>query len=107
MTANDEPRTNVRLVVAYDGTDFRGLAPNPGVRTVVGELERVIEPLIGTKPEIVMSGRTDAGVHAHGQVLSFTMPDGVVELDRIQRSVNSRLGPEIVVREIAEAPAEF
>ena len=107
MTANDEPTTNVRLVVAYDGTDFRGLAPNPGVRTVVGELERVIEPLIGTKPEIVMSGRTDAGVHAQGQVLSFTMPDGVVELDRIQRSVNSRLGPEIVVREIAEAPAEF
>lgn len=98
---------NVRLVVAYDGTDFRGLAPNPGVRTVVGELERVIEPLIGVKPDIVMSGRTDAGVHAHGQVLSFEMPDTAAELDRIQRSVNSRLGPELVVREITEAPPDF
>ncbi len=98
---------NVRMVVAYDGTDFRGLAPNPDVRTVVGELERVIEPLIGIKPDIVMSGRTDAGVHAQGQVLSFEMPDAVVELERIQRSVNSRLGPEIVVREIAPAPPDF
>ena len=107
MNPLDEPTTSVRIVVAYDGTDFRGLAPNPGVRTVVGELERVIEPLIGVKPDLVMSGRTDAGVHAHGQVLSFTMPDGTVEFDRIQRSVNSRLGPEIIVREITEAPADF
>ncbi len=98
---------NVRLLVAYDGAGFRGLAPNPGVRTVVGELERVIEPLIGVKPEIVMSGRTDAGVHAWGQVLSFTMPEDVVDLHRIQKSVNSRLGPEIVVREITQAADEF
>jgi len=107
MTADNEPTTNVRLVVAYDGTGFRGLAPNPGVRTVVGELERVIEPLIGVKPDIVMSGRTDAGVHAQGQVLSFEMPDGAVDLERMQRSVNSRLGPEIVVREIVEVPPDF
>ncbi len=99
--------TNVRLVVAYDGTDFRGLAPNPEVRTVVGELERVIEPLIGSKPDIVMSGRTDAGVHAWGQVLSFTMPEAAVDLERIQKSVNSRLGPEIVIREIDTAGDRF
>ena len=99
--------TNIRLLVAYDGTDFHGLAPNHGVRTVVGELQRVIEPLIGEVPDIVMSGRTDKGVHAWGQVLSFTMPDGVVELDRIQKSINSRLGPEIVVREVSVAPDEF
>lgn len=97
----------VRLLVAYDGTDFRGLAPNAGVRTVVGELQRVIEPLIGYEPDIVMSGRTDAGVHAWGQVLSFEMPDGAVELDRIKRSANTRLGPEIVVREVTVADSEF
>ncbi len=107
MNADSEPTKNVRLVVAYRGTNFRGLAPNPGVRTVVGELERVIEPLIGAKPDIVMSGRTDAGVHAQGQVLSFVMPDGAADLERIQRSVNSRLGPEIVVREIAVVPDDF
>lgn len=93
--------------MAYDGTDFRGLAPNEGVRTVVGELQRVIEPLIGQPPDIVMSGRTDAGVHAWGQVLSFTMPDGAVDLERIQRSANTRLGPEIVVREVTATDAEF
>jgi tRNA pseudouridine38-40 synthase len=98
---------NVRLLIAYDGTDFRGLAPNPGVRTVVGELQRVIEPLIGYAPEIIMSGRTDAGVHGWGQVLSFEMPDGAVEPSRIQRSVNARLGPEIVVRDASLVDPDF
>lgn len=102
-----ESRRNVRLLVAYDGTDFRGLAPNEGVRTVVGELQRVLEPLIKEVPEIVMSGRTDAGVHAWAQVLSFSVADGVVELDRIQKSINSRLGPEIVVREVSLVADDF
>ncbi len=99
--------TNVKLLIAYDGTDFRGLAPNTDVRTVVGELERVIEPLIGHRPDIVMSGRTDAGVHAWGQMLSFEMPDGAVDTARIQRSINTRLGPEIVARAVTEAEADF
>jgi tRNA pseudouridine38-40 synthase len=98
---------NVKLLIAYDGTDFRGLAPNEGVRTVVGELQRVIEPLIGQMPDIVMSGRTDAGVHAWGQMLSFEMPDDAVALERIQRSINTRLGPEIVAREVTTADDEF
>ena len=107
MTFDKEPRCNLRLLVAYDGTDFRGLAPNADVRTVVGELQRVIEPLIGEVPDIVMSGRTDAGVHAWGQVLSFTMAAGAVELERLQKSINSRLGPEIVLREVSEVADDF
>lgn len=101
--------TTYRLLVAYDGTNFRGLAPNPGVRTVVGELTRVLEPLLGSAPEIVMSGRTDAGVHATGQVLSFEVAAGSdrLDLERIQRSVNARLGPEVVLREIEAASDEF
>ncbi len=97
---------NVRLLVAYDGTGFRGLAPNPGVRTVVGELQAFLGRVIGHEPEIVMSGRTDAGVHAWGQVLSAELPDHL-DLDRIQRGINATLGPEIVVREIAEVDADF
>lgn len=100
--------------MAYDGTDFRGLAPNPGVRTVVGELQRVLEPLLGLQPEIVMSGRTDAGVHAWGQVLSFNLEpepwaalEGRGGLERMARTINSRLGPEIVVRGVDLAPDEF
>lgn len=100
---------NLRLLVAYDGTDFRGLAPNAGVRTVVGELQRVLEPLLGAVPEIVMSGRTDAGVHAWGQVLSCEVDAEVDSLDlaRIQKSVNSRLGPEVVLRSIDVADPSF
>ena len=103
---------NLKLVVAYDGTDFRGLAPNEGVRTVVGELGRVIEPLIGEVPVIVMSGRTDAGVHAWGQVLSFAAPavgpkGEPLDTDRMQRSINARLAPEIVARSIEVVDDEF
>jgi len=101
--------TVYRMLVAYDGTDFRGLAPNPGVRTVVGELARVMEPLLGIEPELVMSGRTDAGVHASGQVLSFEVDSAAdqLDLDRIQRSINSRLGPEVVLRDITAAADDF
>ncbi len=96
----------VRFLIAYDGSGFRGLAPNAGVRTVVGELQRCLEPLVGGSPELVMSGRTDAGVHAWGQVLSADLPDGA-DLARIQRSLNARLAPEIVVREVGEAEPGF
>ncbi|MEZ5407939.1 MAG: tRNA pseudouridine(38-40) synthase TruA [Acidimicrobiales bacterium] len=96
----------VRFLVAYDGSGFRGLAPNTGVRTVVGELQRCLEPLVGSSPDLVMSGRTDAGVHAWGQVLSTDLPDGA-DLTRIQRSLNARLAPEIVVRELAPAELGF
>lgn len=90
------PTRRVRLDIAYDGTDFRGLAPNVGVRTVVGELERVLTPFLGIVPEIVMSGRTDAGVHSSGQVLSFDAPERTADPERISRIITTRLGPEIV-----------
>ncbi|MFV0525796.1 MAG: tRNA pseudouridine(38-40) synthase TruA [Acidimicrobiales bacterium] len=93
-------------MVAYRGGGFRGLAPNPGVRTVVGELQRVLEPLVGFVPGLVMSGRTDAGVHAWGQVLSAELP-AEVDPARLQRSVNARLGPEVVVRSVGVAPPGF
>ncbi|MEZ5342560.1 MAG: tRNA pseudouridine(38-40) synthase TruA [Acidimicrobiales bacterium] len=100
------PLVRVQLRIAYDGTHFRGLAPNPGVRTVVGELVSVLTPLLGYPPDIVMSGRTDAGVHAWGQMLSFDAPEGT-DLDRVQRSINKRLGPEIVARSCVVGPADF
>ncbi len=113
-TQTDSAERNVRLLVAYDGTDFRGLAYNPGVRTVVGELRNTIGDLTGRKPDMIMSGRTDAGVHAHGQVLNFVLePERWDELHRrgglvrLQRSINARLGPEVVVREVDLAPMDF
>ncbi len=109
-TGPSGPVSRVRLTIAYDGTDFRGLAPNPGVRTVVGEIQRVLGAAYGNPPDIVMSGRTDAGVHASEQVLSFDLP--IAELDddtrgRLARMINARLGPEIAVIDVAPAAPDF
>lgn len=101
------PTKRIRLDISYDGTGFRGLAPNAGVRTVVGELQRVLTPYLGHVPDMVMSGRTDAGVHSSGQVLSFDVAERTADPDRIGRIVTSRLGPEIVARSCVVVPDTF
>lgn len=101
------PFVRVRLTIAYDGTNFRGLAPNSGVRTVVGELVRVLSPYLRYEPEIVMSGRTDAGVHSSAQVLSFDAPTAWLDIDRLQRMINARLAPEIVALDARVVADEF
>jgi len=106
------PLVRVRLTIAYDGTDFRGLAPNNDVRTVVGELVRVLSPLLGRPPDIVMSGRTDAGVHAAEQVLSFDVPGELIEAGKlhmagIAKVINQRLGPEVVATDVRLAEPGF
>ena len=63
---------NTRLHVAYDGSAFNGWAFQPGARTVEGEMARAIDALHETRGDIVVAGRTDAGVHATGQVVSVT-----------------------------------
>lgn len=58
----------IRLDIAYDGTHFRGWARQPGLRTVQGTLEQALERIVGSPVRLVVAGRTDAGVHAAGQV---------------------------------------
>jgi tRNA pseudouridine38-40 synthase len=90
----------VKLVVAYDGTDFSGFAaqPNqPAVRTVGGMLAQAIGKVLRHDVQLACAGRTDAGVHAWGQVASFPSEPGL-DPWRLQAAVNSMLGPEIVVR---------
>jgi tRNA pseudouridine38-40 synthase len=94
-----------RLTIAYDGTDFRGYAVQPGVRTVQGELETALGRHTGPVTSHV-AGRTDAGVHATGQVVSFTTEAGV-DPDLVKRSLNRQLGPEIAVLMLAAAPDDF
>ena len=62
------------LLVAYDGTDFRGLAKQPGLETVQGLIEARLEKVLRAQVETTAAGRTDAGVHAEGQVFSFESP---------------------------------
>ena len=96
------------MLLAYDGTGFRGFAPNTGVRTVAEELRRALEQVLGERPELAVAGRTDAGVHAQGQVVSFDLPEALdPDPQRMRRSLLSLLAPEIVVRSVEPAPPGF
>jgi tRNA pseudouridine38-40 synthase len=97
---SSEGPSKVRLVVAYDGTGFRGFAPQPTqtrTRTVGGVLGTAIEKVLRHSVDLVCAGRTDAGVHARGQVVSFEAEPGL-DPWRLQTALNSMLGPEVVVR---------
>lgn len=93
-----------RLDLAYDGSGFYGYAKQPNVRTVQGELEAALAPHTGGA-ETYVAGRTDKGVHASGQVVSFTCDE--LDVARVLRSLNGRLAPEIAARSLTEAPDGF
>ncbi len=108
--ATDAGLRTVRLDLAYRGTGFRGFAANDGVRTVAGELGAALERILGEAPALTVAGRTDAGVHASGQVVSFRVgPDGLRRIrgDRLASSLNRMLQPEIVVTEASLADDSF
>ncbi|MGH2547680.1 MAG: tRNA pseudouridine(38-40) synthase TruA, partial [Actinomycetota bacterium] len=94
----------LKIVLAYDGTGFHGFARQPGQRTVEGALLDSLERILGRRPRLSVAGRTDAGVHAEGQVVSF---EGNADPGRLQRALNRMLGPEIAVRRAGRAPAGF
>ncbi|MEX2203364.1 MAG: tRNA pseudouridine(38-40) synthase TruA, partial [Actinomycetota bacterium] len=96
----------VRLTLAYDGTGFRGWARQKGQRPVAGGLEDALSRFLGSMPQLSVAGRTDAGVHARGQVASFAWNDAL-DLARLHASVNSMLAPEVVVLEARPASAGF
>ncbi len=96
----------VRLTVAYDGSDFHGFAESDGVRTVMGDLRRAVETVVRHRVELTGAGRTDAGVHGWGQVISGELP-AETDLRRLQRSVNGLCAPDISVRDAAWADGSF
>jgi tRNA pseudouridine38-40 synthase len=98
----------IRLDLAYDGTAFHGWARQPrGVRTVQGLVEDALGSVLGgSPPKLSVAGRTDAGVHAEGQVASFAAPE-TVEPGKVQRALNAMLGPEVVVVAARRAPERF
>lgn len=98
----------LRLLLAYNGAGFRGFALNPGVRTVAGVLTEALERALNQEVSLVCAGRTDAGVHAWGQVVSFeVMPEPFLDLTKLRDSLNKMCGPEIAVREAAWAADDF
>ena len=96
----------VRLDLAYDGTDFHGWARQPGVRTIGGVLEEALGRLLPEPPRLSVAGRTDAGVHAEGQVASFEAPHDL-QPERVQRMLNGLFAPEVVVVQSSRAPDGF
>src|SRR6188768_2619154 len=103
MTIEPVALRRARLVVAYDGTDFHGFAEaSGGVATVMGVLRQAIERVDGVPVDLVGAGRTDAGVHAWGQVVSGDMPEGT-DLADLERRLNKLCAPAIAVREVAWA----
>lgn len=97
---------NIKLTIAYDGTDFHGWQRQPELRTVQGVLDEAIERLTGARPRTNASGRTDAGVHAMGQVVHFLTASrhapGV-----FLKALNATLPHDVRVLEAAEVPQAF
>ena len=87
--------TTVRLDLAYHGAGFAGWAAQPGARTVQGELEGALERILGRRITLTVAGRTDAGVHAWGQVASFDL-DGEPP-EELRRALNSLTGGDLAV----------
>ena len=94
------------MTVAYDGTRFAGFAENLNVRTVGGELRAALATVLRHPVNLIVAGRTDAGVHAWGNVVSFDVEHDV-DLVSLQRHLNSMLGPAVVIREAEVAPEGF
>jgi tRNA pseudouridine38-40 synthase len=95
-----------RLEVSYDGSGFHGYARQTGQRTIQGVLDDALAVLLKTAVATAVAGRTDAGVHARGQVISFEH-DGEVDTERLMRGLNGLVGPEVSVRAVSLAPADF
>jgi tRNA pseudouridine38-40 synthase len=96
----------LKLLLEYDGTDLCGWQLQPEVRTVQGELEAALEKLVKHPVRVLGAGRTDAGVHALGQVASFSIPEELP--DRAFRlGLNALLPPDIAVRGVERVPDDF
>lgn len=103
----------LRLDLAYDGTDFHGWAAQSGLRTVQGELELWVERVLRlpARPVLVCAGRTDAGVHARGQVAHLDLADDFGSPAEtavlLQQRLRRALPPDVVVLRVQPAPSGF
>lgn len=97
---------NVKLTLEYDGTNYAGWQLQPNARSVQGALEEALRRLLGYRVRVHGAGRTDAGVHALGQVANFRCAEGT-DLGRLQQGANALLRPDIVVKRAEAAPDGF
>ncbi|GAB1534192.1 MULTISPECIES: tRNA pseudouridine(38-40) synthase TruA [unclassified Brevibacillus] len=96
----------LRCVLAYDGTDFSGFQVQPDQVTVQGEIEAALNRVTGEDIQVFGSGRTDAGVHARGQVIHFDTSSNI-PMDKWRFVLNNQLPDSIVIRTVEEVDASF
>jgi tRNA pseudouridine38-40 synthase len=100
----------LRATIEYDGTAFAGSQVQPNARTVQGELEVALNRLIGEETRVRLAGRTDAGVHATGQVAAFSVDGARLRdggLPALQQRLNAALPADLAVRSLRPAPHRF
>lgn len=97
---------NYRLLLQYDGTDFHGWQVQDNLRTVQGELERTLSLLENAEVKIVGSGRTDAGVHAEGQVANVQLNRPFTP-DQLRLAINGNTWRDVRVMSVENAPDDF
>ena len=107
QSAREGAPVRYRARVEYDGTDFAGFQVQPAARTVQGELEAALARISGgCRIRVEAAGRTDAGVHALGQVIAFTDPNGRPAKELV-RALNALLPVDVSLREMRPVPAGF
>lgn len=108
MTLFDPPSDTARLklLVAYDGSEFHGFARQRDQRTVAGDLAAALEKVVRRPVTLTGAGRTDAGVHAWGQVVTCDVP-AAIDLRRLRNGLNSMLNPAIAIRSAELVAPDF
>lgn len=98
---------NLKLVIHYDGTNYHGWARQPEQDTIQGQIETAFGKLTGQSIEVIGSSRTDAGVHALGQVAHVKLTDCPVPTENFQNALNNLLPDDIVIADVCEMPVDF
>lgn len=103
-----DARRCARAVIEYDGTDFAGSQRQPNARTVQGVFEESLNRLTGERVQIRLAGRTDAGVHATGQVVAFCLSgERRFAWPELRQRLNAILPPDLAVRSLRSARPDF
>jgi pseudouridylate synthase I len=97
---------NYKLTISYDGTNYCGWQVQPNGVSIQEVIQKHLKTILRTEITIIGSGRTDAGVHAMGQVANFLFPE-TVDIYRLHGSINGLLPPDIRINNIVEVPADF
>ena len=92
---------NIKLTIEYDGKEYNGWQKQPNKLNIQGEIERAIQNITGEQVELIGSGRTDAGVHAFGQVANFKI-DSDFPIEKMAIAINSQLKKSIRIKKTEE-----